>query len=334
MDRARPTMKDVAIAARVSLKTVSRVVNGEPSVTPDTEQRVREAIETLGFLRNDSARMLRTGKGGTVGFVVEDIGDPFYSALSRGMEHVMRARGSLLLSGSSEEDAAIERKLALAFCERRVDGLIVVPTSADHSYLLPEIRAGIPVVFADRPPGGIDADTVLSDNVGGARKATAHLLAGGHRRIGYLGDNPGIFTAQERHRGYLEAMTDAGEPVAQPWVAMGSTTMDRVRADLERMLADPAPVTALICGNNRISVLALHALAAMDAHLGVIGFDDFEFADLLRVTVVAQDPGELGRQAAELLFQRMDGDSAPSRRIVIPTRLLPRGSGERPPVAP
>ena len=239
-----------------------------------------------------------------------------------------------MLSGSSEADAAIERKLALAFCERRVDGLIVVPTSADHSYLLPEMMAGIPVVFADRPPGRIDADTVLSDNAGGTREATAHLLAGGHRRIGYLGDNPGIFTAQERHTGYLDAMSGAGEPVAESWVAMGSMTIGKVRADLERMLAAPAPVTALICGNNRISVRALHALASLDVAVAVIGFDDFELADLLRVTVVAQDPDELGRQAAELLFQRMDGDSAPSRRIVIPTRLLQRGSGELPPVAP
>jgi LacI family transcriptional regulator len=334
MERSRPTMNDVAIAARVSLKTVSRVVNGEPGVTPDTEQRVRAAIETLGFLRNDSARMLRTGQAGTVGLIVEDIGDPFYSALSRGMEHVMRARGSLMLSGSSEADAAIERRLALTFCERRVDGLIVVPTSADHSYLAAEMMAGIPVVFADRPPGRIDADTVLSDNVGGSRKATAHLLSGGHRRIGYLGDNPDIFTAQERHRGYLEAMSSAGEPVAESWVAMGPMTIGKVRAYLERTLADPMPVTALICGNNRISVLALHALASLDAAMAVIGFDDFELADLLRVTVVAQDPGELGRQAAELLFQRMGGDSAPSRRIVIPTRLLQRGSGELPPVAP
>ena len=294
MERSRPTMKDVAIAARVSLKTVSRVVNGEPGVTPDTELRVREAIETLRFLRNNSARMLRTGQAGAVGLVVEDIGDPFYSTLSRGMEHVMRARGSLLLSGSSEADVSVERKLALAFCEGRVDGLIVVPTSADHSYLLPEMMAGLPVVFADRPPGRIDADTVLSDNVGGSRQATAHLLAGGHRRIGYLGDNPDIYTAQERYRGYLEAMSGAGAPVAESWVARGSMTIDEVRAYLERILAAPAPVSALICGNNRISVLALHALASLDVDMAMIGFDDFELADLLRVTVVAQDPGELG----------------------------------------
>jgi LacI family transcriptional regulator len=327
-------MKDVAAEAGVSLKTVSRVVNGEPGVTPLTEQRVREAIKTLGFRRNDSARLLRTGQAATVGMVVEDIGDPFYSALLRGVEGVARARGSLVLSGSSEADAGTERELALALCARRVDGLIMIPTSDDHSYLLSELQAGVPVVFADRPPGRIDADAVLSDNVGGSRKATAHLIAGGHRGIGYLGDNPGIFTARERHQGYLEAMTGAGLPVAEAWIAMGPPTKGRVRADLERMLAGPEPVTALVFGNNRISVLALHALASVDVTLAMVGFDDFELADLLRMTVVAQDPTELGRQAAGLLFQRMDGDSAPSRRIVVPTRLVQRGSGELSPFAP
>jgi LacI family transcriptional regulator len=330
----RPTMNDVATEAGVSLKTVSRVVNDEPGVTPLTEQRVREAIKTLGFRRNDSARLLRTGQAATVGLVMEDIGDPFYSALLRGVESVARARGSLVLSGSSEADAGTEHELALALCARRVDGLIMIPTSDDHSYLLSEMQAGVPVVFADRPPGRIAADTVLSDNVGGSRKATAHLIAGGHRRIGYLGDDPDIFTARERHRGYLEAMTAAGVPVAKAWIAMGPPTKGRVWADLERMLAGPEPVTALVCGNNRISVLALHALASLDVTLAMIGFDDFELADLLHVTVVAQDPAELGRQAADLLFQRMDGDAAPPRRIVLPTRLVRRGSGELSPFPP
>lgn len=331
MEHSRPTMKDVARAAGVSLKTVSRVVNGESSVAPHTERRVREAIDKLRFRRNDSARLLRTGQAATVGLVTEDIGDPFYSALSRGVEGVARARGSLLLSGSSDADPETEHKLALTLCARRVDGLIMVPTGEDHSYLQTEITAGVPVVFADRPPGQIDADTVLTDNAGGARGATAHLIAGGHRRIGYLGDNPDIFTARERHRGYIEAMAAAGQPVGRFWVAMGSLTVDTVRADLDRMLAGPAPVTALICGNNRISVLALHALAALPVTPAMIGFDDFELADLLRVTVVAQDPAELGRLAAGLLFRRMDGDTAPPRRIVVPTRLVRRGSGERAP---
>jgi LacI family transcriptional regulator len=323
-------MKDVAVAAGVSLKTVSRVVNGEPGVTAATEQRVQSAIETLGFRRNDSARLLRTGQTASVGLVLDNIGDPFYSALSRGVESVARARGSLLLSGSSDTDPDTERRLALALCARRVDGLIIVPTSDDHGFLVPEMLAGVPVVFADRPPGRIDADTVLSDNVGGASKGTAHLIDGGHRRIGYIGDSPDIFTARERHRGYLEAMASAGQAVADSWVAMGPPAPDSVRVRLERMLAGPDPVTALFCGNNRISVMALHALAALDSTLSLVGFDDFELADLLvpGITVVAQDAAEVGRQAAELLFQRLDGDAEPPRRIVIPTRILRRGSGE------
>jgi LacI family transcriptional regulator len=325
---ARPTMKDVAVAVGVSLKTVSRVVNGEPGVTPQTAQRVREAIQALGFRRNDSARLLRTGQAATVGMVVEDIGDPFYSALSRGVESVARARGSLLVSGSSDADPATEHMLALTLCDRRVDGLIIVPTSDDHGYLVPEMVAGTPMVFADRPPGRIDADTVLSDNVGGARKATAHLLAGGHRRIGYLGDAPEIFTARERFRGYREAMAEAGLPVPDSWVAMGAPAAESVGAGLARMLDGPEPVTAVLFGNNRISVLALHALATRETTLAMIGFDDFELADLLGITVVEQDPAELGRQAAELLFQRLDGDQSPPRRIVLPTRMLQRGSGE------
>lgn len=328
MERSRPTMKDVAIAARVSLKTVSRVVNGEPGVTPSTERQVRDAIETLGFRRNESARLLRTGQAAAVGLVLEDIGDPFYSALSRGVESVARSRGSLLLSGSSDADPTTEHMLALTLCARRVDGLIIVPTNGDHGFLEPEIKAGVPVVFADRPPVGIDADTVLSDNTGGASKGTAHLIAGGHRRIGYIGDNPSIFTARERYQGYRSAMSAADLPVADSWVTMGTPTTASVQGALECMLAGPEPVTAIFCGNNRLSVVALHILAALRQTVAIVGFDDFELADLLGVTVIAQDTAELGRRAAELLFQRLDGDTSPTRRIVLPTRMIGRGSGE------
>jgi LacI family transcriptional regulator len=324
-------MKDVAVVAGVSLKTVSRVVNGEAEVHPRTEERVRDAIAALGFRRNDSARQLRTGQAGSIGLVVEDIGNPFYSVLSRGVEALARGRGSLLLSGSSEADPETEHTLALALCARRVDGLIMVPTGDDHGYLVPEMMAGVPVVFVDRPPGRIDADTVLSDNIGGSRTATAHLIAGGHRRIGYLGDDPGIFTARERHQGYREAMATAGLPVADQWVTMGPPTATGVLEAVERMLAGPSPVTGLVCGNNRISVLVLHVLVEKALTLAMVGFDDFELADLLGVTVIAQDPAELGRQAADLLYQRLDGDQSPPHHSVVPTRLLSRGSGERRP---
>jgi LacI family transcriptional regulator len=223
-------MKDVAARAGVGLKTVSRVVNDEPGVTPDTERRVQEAIESLGFRRNDSARVLRKGRTASIGLVLEDLADPFYGPLNRAVEEVARTHGALLINGSSAEDPEREQELVLALCARRVDGLIVIPAGDDHRYLEPEIKAGIATVFVDRPAGQIDADVVLSDSFGGARAGVAHLIAHGHRRVGFIGDQPRIHTAAERLRGYRTAMEDAGLEVDDRWVSLGSTVPQRVRS--------------------------------------------------------------------------------------------------------
>ncbi len=324
-------MEDVAAHAGVALKTVSRVVNAEPGVTPATAERVRAAIAELGFRRNDSARILRKGQTASIGLVVEDIGDPFYSALSRAVEDVARSHGHVLFTGSSDEDPAREQEIALAFCARRVDGLILVPASEDHTYLRPEIAAGIATIFVDRPASLIEADTVLTDNAGGARDGVSHLVRAGHRRIGFIGDSPRIYTSVERHRGYREAMAAAGLSVDDSWVTQAPPTPSRVETALRRMLAGSA--TAVFCGNNRISVTALRLLATMDERLAFVGFDDFELADMLTpgVTVVAQDVARIGRLAAELLFRRLDGDRRPAERTEVPAKLIPRGSGEIPP---
>jgi len=329
----RPTMKDVAARAGVGLKTVSRVVNGEAGVTPDTVRRVREAIEALGFRRNDSARILRKGRTASIGLVLEDLADPFYGPLSRAVEEAARAHGALLIHGSSAEDPDRERELVLAFCARRVDGLIVVPASDDHRYLEPEIAAGIATVFVDRPPGRIDADVVLTDSFSGAWDGVAHLIAHGHRRIGFIGDQPRIHTAKERLRGYRAAMADAGLPVDERWVSLGPTDPVRVRAASQAMLDGPEPVTALFSANNRVTVTVVRELSGQRRPVALVGFDDFELADLLSpgVTVIAQDAAQLGRTAADRLFHRLDGADDEPARTTLPTRLIARGSGELPP---
>src|SRR5580693_7775534 len=140
-------------------------------------ERVRAAIDQLGFRRNDSARILRKGQTASIGLIMEDIGNPFYSVLSRAVEDVAREHGHVLFTGSSDEDPVRERELALAFCARRVDGLVVIPAADDHTYLLPEMAAGIATVFVDRPARLIEADTVLINNVGGARDGVNHLIS-------------------------------------------------------------------------------------------------------------------------------------------------------------
>jgi len=320
----RATMSDVARLAGVSIKTVSRVVNAEPGVHADTADRVLAAIERLGFRRNVGALNLRRGSStGTIGLVLEDVANPFYSGLTRAAEKVARRFGRQVLTGSSDEDAGRERELALEFCARRVDGLIIVPAGRQHGYLLPEITSGMPVVFVDRPPGDVLADTVLVDNVAGTALAVAHLAARGHHKIAFLGDAPTIFTATERLTGFREGCAKAGVPFDERLIAMGPHTRESI-SDILR------EATAVVTGNNRITILALRALAGTKHRPALVGFDDFELADLLNppVTVVALDPAELGRAAAELLFARLDGDREPPRRVVLPARLIARGSGE------
>ncbi|HEY9394991.1 MAG TPA: LacI family DNA-binding transcriptional regulator [Nocardioides sp.] len=329
----RPTMKDVAASAGVSLKTVSRVVNGESNVNDDLRAAVLESIAALGFRRNASARDLRQGRSGTVGLLLEDVADPFYSILSRAVEEVAREHGTMVFAGSSAEDADRERELALAFCERRVDGLIVVPAGTSHSYLLPEMRAGIPVVFVDRPPGDIEADMILTDNRGGSRRGVEHLLSHGHHRIGFIGDAPEIYTAGERLRGYRDALESAGIPFFDDLVTQAPPSPASTTDALDRLLDGPSPATALLCGNSRTTVSVLRELARRSTRLALVGFDDVELGDLLQpgLTVVAQDPGAMGAAAARLLFQRIAGDTAgPPQTVTIGARLIPRGSGELP----
>jgi LacI family transcriptional regulator len=329
--RRRATMSDVARLAGVSIKTVSRVVNDEPAVHPETAERVLAAIEQLGFRRNLGARNLRRGSStATIGLVMEDVGNPFYSELNRAVEKIATSFGRHVLTGSSGEDSDRERELALEFCARRVDGLLVVPAGTQHGYLVPEVRAGTPVVFLDRPPGNIAADTVLVDNLGGTVKAAEHLAQHGHRRIAFLGDRPDIFTAAERLRGFREGCLRAGLPFDERLALLRTPTREGVADAVSRLLAAPAKATAIIAGNNRVTVHLLRALAHVSPRPAVVGFDDFELADLLDppVTVIAHDVSRLGEAAAELLFARIHGDSSVPRKVVLPVHLIPRGSGE------
>jgi LacI family transcriptional regulator, galactose operon repressor len=330
----RPTMKEVATLAGVSLATVSRVVNGDGKVRPDLVERVHEAVALLGYRRDLTATNLRRADraSASIGIVFDDVANPFHAAVLRGVETVARTRGVLPLVGSSDEDADRERELAEAFLSRRVDGLIVVPSGPDHSYLRAERDAGVALVFVDRPPAFIDADCVLSDSAGGAYTATEHLIAAGHRRIGFLGDKRQIFTATERQRGYREALTAHGIPYDGDLVRMELHDSAAGSAAAGDLLELGDPPTALFSAQNLITIGTVERLRTLGRHheIAQVGFDDLTLADAVEpgLTVIAQDAHELGRLTAEQLFARLDGDSSPTRRIEVPTRLIVRGSGE------
>ena len=334
--RARPTMREVAALAGVSLKTVSRVVNNEPGVSDDLVERVRRASRTLDYQPNLTASSLRRndGKSKTIGLLLENVANPFSGALHRAVEDVARARGVLVFAGSLDEDHARERELATAFVSRRVDGLIVVPAGHDQSYLAMERKAGTPMVFVDRPPTLLDADAVLTANEEGARRAVAHLIEHGHRRIAYLGDFATISTAVERYAGYASALERAGIEVDPGIVRQDLHTTDAARDALLEVLDHDDPPTAVFASQNLITIGAIRALREREVHrrVALVGFDDILLADLLEpgLTLVIQDVAAMGVLAAELLFRRLDGDNAPSARHVLATRLVTRGSGEIP----
>src|SRR3954451_18729630 len=302
-------MRDVAYTAGVSLKTVSRVINEEAGVAPGTAARVAEAIDALGFERNDLARTLRQGgSSATLGLVIEDMANPFYATVAQAVEAAARDRGFLLITASAREDADRERELAAALLRRRVDVLLIVPAGSDHRYL-----STARTVFLDRPPGGIDADTVLLDNLGGARRAVGHLIAQGHTRIGCIADAAELYTAHERLAGYREALSAARLEEDPSLVATGNRDVGAAQAAVEQLLGmpDKRRPTAIFTANNRNTVGALHALAGRPRAVALVGFDDFELADLLGTSVVRADPWRLGEQAAALAFGRLDGDDRP-----------------------
>jgi LacI family transcriptional regulator len=331
-------MKDVANLAGVSLATVSRVVNGNHDVRPDLAARVQDAVAVLGYRRDLMASTLRRTDrlSSTIGLIIEDVANPFFSAVHRGVEDGARERGVLTFAGSSDEDPERERELAEAFAARGVDGLVIVPCSSDQGYLVRERDSGTALVFVDRPPRFIDADAIVADNAGGATAAVEHLLAAGHRRIGFLGDRPSVFTAAERRRGYREALAAAGIGEDAALERVGLVDSDSAELAAGELLLGPDPPTALFAAQNLIAIGAVRALRAHDARhrIALVGFDDVMLADMVEpgMTVVMQDPYALGRQGAELLFSRLNGFDGESRLVVLPTRLVARGSGEIAPV--
>src|SRR6266516_2195248 len=292
----RPTMLDVAALAGVGLKTVSRVVNAEPGVSPTLEAKVWRAIEQLNYRRDANASMLRRlgGKTQTIGLVLEDVANPFSSALHRAIEDSARARNVLVFAGSCDEDPDRERELIGSFRDRRVDGIIVVPASHDHTYLYEERRAGTALVFVDRPASYLDADSVVSDNFGGATLAVSHLLEHGHRRIGFLGDLLTISTAKERLRGYEQALETAGIRVDHNLIRTELRDPDAAARAIDELLAPPESPTAFFTGQNLLTIGGVHALrqAGREREIALVGFDDIPLADMLdpAISVVAQDP--------------------------------------------
>ncbi len=276
---ARPRLQDVAALAGVSAKTASRALTGHEHVSPATLARVRDAAQTLGFRPNQLARELRLGAVSTaVGLVVTNLANPFYAVVAAGAEHVLRSHGFELFVASTDENADWERRVARTMLNRRVRAILVVPASDDQSYLEAERRLGTPMVFLDRPPVNVRADSVVLDNRSAAAGAVDSLLAHGHRRIAVLADNLGRWTMRERITGATYAMKRAGVEGAARYLRSGVDSVAGARVVTRQLLESPEPPTAIFALNNVIAAGVLEALRASDKRAALVGFDDFSLA--------------------------------------------------------
>nr|WP_255572966.1 LacI family DNA-binding transcriptional regulator [Cryobacterium sandaracinum] len=328
------TVKDVAKLAGVSPMTVSRTIAGGQNVRPEIQALVLEAVQALGYHRNDNARRMRVNKGsGLVGVAITNLANPYYASFALGVEEVAAQHGVRIIIGSTGEDTERERQLVADFLGRQVEGLVLVPAGGDSEHLQGQALGGTPLVLASRALEGVDADTVLVDDTGGAHAGTTALLQAGHRRIAYLGNVASVSTGHRRYAGFCRAFEDYGVPLDPALVKRGQQDVEAAQISMTALLELEDPPTAVFCANNRNTIGALKAIGARIQERGgiaagpaIVSFDDFELAELMPVpiTIVDHDARQLGRESATLLFARMapNGATAATREIEMPTQLI------------
>ncbi len=317
------TMRQVAERAGVSAKTVSRVINNDRYVSDDVRRRVETAIADLSYVPNLLARTFRSGRDAAIGVAIPDISDPFFATLTREVEQIARSRGVAVFITSLGQEADEEQRRVEALLGRQLTGLITTPIAADQSYLRPW-QDRTTIVFIDRSPSKITADSVVEDDHSGARQATEHLIGHDHRRIAFIGDTTATTTTARRLQGYRAALRTAGVPEDPRLVVLGPA------GAVIDLLSLPDPPTAIFSSNARCTIGVIPALQeAGHSAIPLISFGDFPLAEAIQPppSIIDQDPVAVGRVAATRLFERIEHPNRRLKRtIVLPVPLIIRGA--------
>jgi LacI family transcriptional regulator, galactose operon repressor len=334
-DGAVVSMREVALEASVSVGTVSNVLNAPEKVSPATVARVQAAIDKLGFVRNDAARQLKAGRSRSVGLIVLDIGNPFFTDVARAAEHRAAEHNLTLLLGTSDDEPQRERAYIDAFDEQRVFGLLVSPIGEDLTRLTALQRRGTPVVLVDRDGSGTPFNSVAVDDVAGARLAVKHLLDTGRRRIAFVAGPMQLRQVRDRHRGATEAI--AAVPGAElEVVSAPALTVLEGRAVGEALRERPASrrPDGIFCANDLLAMGVLQALTLMSNvrvpdDIALVGYDDIDFARsaVVPLTSVAQPTDAIGQTAVDLLLEQVRASgTSPAQNIVLAPQLVIRAS--------
>jgi LacI family transcriptional regulator len=340
---AAPTIPDVARRAGVSPATAARALGDYGAVSKAARARVLAAADELGYRRNDLAAAMITGRSNTIGLVIADIENPFFARAARGVSDAARRAGYEVVLTNTDEDLAVERSAVKVLLAKRVDGIIVAPTSHRTEHLAAARDSGCPVVVLDRRVADLDADTVLVDNVAAARDVVERLLSAGHRRIAMVTGSttpaerpaplgPDLSTGHDRVDGYLAALRDAG--VAQPdgYLRTGAHTPELAQALMSELVSGPTPPTAVFASDSRVGLGVVKAIRAaglpVPGAISVVCFDDADWTSVVNpaISVVAQPTHAMGERAAERLIARIEGDQGPAQLHMMSTEFLARDS--------
>ncbi|MGB3259110.1 MAG: LacI family DNA-binding transcriptional regulator [Ornithinimicrobium sp.] len=326
------TMRDVALRAGVSAKTVSRVLRDDPYVSDKVRERVHAAVAELQYVPNTMAISFRSGRDAAIGVAVPDIADPFFAQIVQAIEVEARAHQTAVIVTSLGYDSTYEQAAVEALLQRQVQGLISCPVSSDQSYLKPWLQR-TPIMFVDRSPTKVAADCVVEDDFGGAQAATEHLIGHGHQRIAFVGGADQAPTTLKRLDGYRSALQDAGLTPSEELVYTGAADSASLDSALGEFMRLDDPPTAVFSSNARTTGVVFPALQRLRAGMVLISFGDFPMAAALDppVTVIDQDPTAVGTFAAQRLFQRIaHPQKRLRRRTVLPVSLIERESCRRP----
>ncbi|MGG3562419.1 LacI family DNA-binding transcriptional regulator [Neobacillus rhizosphaerae] len=329
----KPTIEDVAKLAKVSIATVSRVINNQGGVRKVTEDRIVNAINELGYIRSAVARSMKRKETHTIGIIVPDIKNPFFPLVVSGIEQKARELGYYTILSSTNESPIVEEEIVKIFIERGVDGVIITTANetGDHIKLLQD--QGIPIVAVDRAIKKFDVDTVLVDNVNGSYQAVQHLILQGHKRIAIICGPQQTTPGLERFLGYKKALEDYNIPFDESLVIQGDFMEGSGYSGAHELYDSENRPTAIFSSNNLMTIGCIKGLIDLDWKLGdevsFIGFDDVEIATFIkpRLSVVSRPMMTIGEIAVQLLYERMNmKGELPKREYLLSPELKIRES--------
>ncbi|CDM60954.1 LacI family transcriptional regulator (plasmid) [Rhizobium favelukesii] len=331
--RKSPTMLDVAQSAKVSVATVSAVVNGSTPVSPELRSRIETAIQEIGYKRNTIARSLKIGTTRTIGLMVADITNPFFTDVVAVIQDVLHRAGYAVMLCCNDEDINLQDEQIELLLDRMVDGLIIAPAGEDAHLKRILAAASVPTVLIDRLCDGIETDAVILDNWRAVLDATSYMLKLGHRRIGYISGSLETSTGRERLAGYRAALDAAALPFDEKLVQIGNfREKDAYKAAMQLLTSADRP-SAIFSANNLMVIGVMKAIRDIGLKcpddISVVSFDDFPWADVFQphLTTIAQPVQTIGEQAAQLIIDRLSGKGTePPRRLMLQGRLIIRDS--------